>query len=213
MNLQVYLKEIEHAAHGSLELVWAERRSADALAQQVARLPQQVEHEYNAAASIMEDTLDADDYMLGVGRHWENYFGDDKERYHKNQLGRTPRRRWICIRSLLPNCLATSCTTESRPSRWSSGGLKTCPAGRLVGGVPLRDIIWQGRNQSNHWDDPAPKPPLVACFDTLAKNVDPAFGEYSKRNLGFDVLKLLGSLKQVRRRRARGLRPRPGRSG
>jgi hypothetical protein len=34
----------------------------------------------------MSDYLDADDVGLATGIHWENYFGDDKERYHKDPL-------------------------------------------------------------------------------------------------------------------------------
>lgn len=37
------------------------------------------------------------------------------------------------------------------------GGLSSAPTGRMIGSAAVRDIIWQGRNQSLHYEEGNPK--------------------------------------------------------
>ncbi len=41
-----------------------------------------MESKYQAAFGLQSYAEDPDDVMMGVGRYWENYFGDDKTLYH-----------------------------------------------------------------------------------------------------------------------------------
>ncbi len=72
------------------------------------------------------------------------------------------------------------------------GGLSTCPPGRLLGSQSLRDIIWQARNQSIHWENNVFHEPTAACFERLAAELEPRFGDFRQRNMAFDILLLLG---------------------
>lgn len=49
------------------------------------------------------------------------------------------------------------------------GGLGAAPAGRALGSLAARDIIWQARNQSMHYEEPQAKlkKPLLDLFRTL----------------------------------------------
>jgi hypothetical protein len=42
-----------------------------------------------------------------------------------------------------------------------------------------------------HWED-LRRRELSDCFETLARDVDPKYGEYRERSLAFDVVELLG---------------------
>lgn len=65
MTLTDYLNEMEYAVTRTIESLWHEHNEAKRLRQQNAE--------------------DADDLMFGVGIHWDTYFGEDKEQYHKSK--------------------------------------------------------------------------------------------------------------------------------
>jgi hypothetical protein len=65
------------------------------------------------------------------------------------------------------------------------------PSGRPIGTQSLSVVIWEARNQAMHWED-VRRRELRDCFETLARDVDPKFGEYRERSLAFDVVELLG---------------------
>ncbi|MBD2487607.1 hypothetical protein [Aulosira sp. FACHB-615] len=55
-------------------------------------------------------------------------------------------------------------------------GLGSCPNGRAIGNEVLKNIIWQGRNQSMHYEENNPKQAAITCF----QNLEASFGnEYS----------------------------------
>ena len=66
------------------------------------------------------------------------------------------------------------------------------PLGRLIGTQPLSVVIWEARNQAMHWEDDQLRERLEECFETLAREIDPKYGEYRARSLAFDVADLLG---------------------
>lgn len=66
------------------------------------------------------------------------------------------------------------------------------PVGRLIGTQNLSVVVWEARNQAMHWDSGEARKPMEACFVTLAREMDPKYGEYLKRSLAFDVVELLG---------------------
>ncbi len=53
--------------------------------------------------------------------------------------------------------------------------LATCPTGRPIGSETLRNVIWQGRNQAEHFEEGSFKPAVVQCFANLEKSVGPQF--------------------------------------
>ena len=74
------------------------------------------------------------------------------------------------------------------------GGLSNCPPGRLVGKTPLRDVLWQSRNQSNHCDEGGYTRSVLGVFAELEAEYGAAFHLEAKggENLAAMVVLLLG---------------------
>ncbi|GHE27218.1 hypothetical protein ACFOED_10610 [Vulcaniibacterium thermophilum] len=85
MTLAEYLDATEYAARSLLDAIWHEQAGIDALSARVATLERQVQAEYVRTQTIIDDAETPDDVMLGVGRHWETYFGPDRERHDQQQ--------------------------------------------------------------------------------------------------------------------------------
>ncbi|QXE23648.1 hypothetical protein B6N60_02338 [Richelia sinica FACHB-800] len=51
-------------------------------------------------------------------------------------------------------------------------GLGSCPNGRSIGNDVLKNIIWQGRNQSMHYEENNPNQAVKNCF----QNLETSFG-------------------------------------
>lgn len=47
------------------------------------------------------------------------------------------------------------------------GSLAAAPDGRLLNGIPLKDIVWQGRNQAIHFEDGQFSNPVTSLFAQL----------------------------------------------
>jgi len=73
------------------------------------------------------------------------------------------------------------------------GSSNAAPPGRLLYGIPLRDIVWEARNQAVHCEEPTFRPPVTALFHKLAQ----AFGQdfdlakYASQSRAKQVLLLL----------------------
>ncbi|QJW94704.1 hypothetical protein [Frigoriglobus tundricola] len=192
MTMGDYLTEIEYAASSLIPIIWEERHRLQKLEMEVASLTRLVEDNYRRAASVAMNSEDADDAAMAAGIYWENYFGDDKERYHKDQ-DREKLANQIAAHALSIGSLAGSLMQYAKQGiSLAHGGLPACPNGRAIGSQFLKDVIWQGRNQAIHWEDGNPHPPVRQCFDKLKVDAAPAFADYTKRNMAVDVVELLG---------------------
>lgn len=81
------------------------------------------------------------------------------------------------------------------------GGLTGSPPGRFLGSLAVRDIIWQGRNQSMHFEEGTFKKPVVDLFATLEAEQGPQFSllpaaKQSRAKQVIDVLGWSGSYAQ-----------------
>jgi hypothetical protein len=75
------------------------------------------------------------------------------------------------------------------------GNLQGCPDGRAIGSQSLKTVIWQGRNQAMHYDDPdGYRPQVIQCFQHLHQEFGTRFDLAARpsENLAFDVIQLLG---------------------
>lgn len=71
---------------------------------------------------------------------------------------------------------------------------KTAPPGRVLGSLVLRDIIWQGRNQSMHYEEGKPKEDVADLFAALEREHGAEFSlvTHVGKNRAKQVLDLLG---------------------
>ncbi len=74
------------------------------------------------------------------------------------------------------------------------GGLSSAPAGRLLGSLAVRDIVWQARNQSMHYEEGNFKKPLVTLFSALEREQGPQFSltKSANQNRAKQILDTLG---------------------
>jgi hypothetical protein len=191
MTITDYISEIEFAATNVISVIWSEQTRIAQLSGEIERTRDVVEQTYQRAIAFQESD-DADDVMLGVGIYFDNYFGNDKEVFHKTaevqKLANQLASHKFSISSLSGSLLQFA----KQGISIAHGELCDCPIGRTIGTQSLSDIIWQSRNQAIHWEDGVLKPEVEQCFRTLARDFDPKFNGYRSRSLAFEVIQLLG---------------------
>src|SRR3954447_12629617 len=82
MSMAAYTAEIRHAVESLLPLIWDEHAAVLQQKEELDSLTRKVERQYQQADSLTSNAEDHDDFMLGVGRQWETYWGPDKDRHH-----------------------------------------------------------------------------------------------------------------------------------
>ena len=76
--------------------------------------------------------------------------------------------------------------TQSRAFHFATEDL------RRFGSQFLKDIIWQGRNQTMHWEEGHLSSQVRQCFEKLANEINTSFADYQNRNVAVDLIDLLG---------------------
>lgn len=64
--------------------------------------------------------------------------------------------------------------------------LSSCPDGRMIRNETLKNIIWQGRNQSLHYEEGRFRPSVINCFNNLG------FNSFGRDNYAKDIIDILG---------------------
>lgn len=192
MKISDYLREIQHAVTTIITEIHREHDEVAALRRQLEALSAATEEGYGRA-DFLAMNPELDDDFLGTAIYWDTYFGPDKERFHKSAQTDEAARR-VATHELSIAALAGSLLQYAKQGLSLRFGNKRagCPNGRIVGGMQLHEIIWQGRNQAIHWEDGAFHKPTEQCFQELAANVDPVFKQYKSRSLAYEVVRLLG---------------------
>lgn len=75
------------------------------------------------------------------------------------------------------------------------GKPKAAPPGRTIGTLAVRDIVWQARNQSMHYEDTKPfSDSVINLFSTLEKEQGEQFSlaKHPKQNRAKQILDVLG---------------------
>jgi hypothetical protein len=85
MTLIDYLSEMEYAVTRVIESLWHEHDEAKRLRTEIEKLQRIAADNYQRAQFIQQNAEDADDVMLGVGIHWDTYFGEDRDQYYKSK--------------------------------------------------------------------------------------------------------------------------------
>ena len=192
MNISDYLAEIGHAAETVISEIYRER---DGLAETQAELNRlaAATHDGYQRAEFLAMNPDLDDDGLGTAIHWDTYFGVDKERHNKSAEQERLVER-LHARQFSTAALSGSLLQYGKQGISLRYGKKKagCPDGRIIAGLPLAEIIWQARNQALHWEDGSFHEPTTKCFENLAANADPVFGQFKNRSMAFEIIELLG---------------------
>jgi hypothetical protein len=191
MDVSKYLSEIEYSVSGIVSMIWHEHEDLARLRREIDAQKRVVDQKYLQAQSLAMNAEDPDDVAMAAGMNWETYFGGDKERHYKavdaNDLASRIDARSFAVNSLCGSLLQFA----KQGISVAHGGLGKCPNGRNVSGEHLKQVIWQGRNQSIHWEEGNPNQYVQALFEALKTNVHAKFGDYRIRNCAFDIIELL----------------------
>jgi len=191
MKMSVYVAEIKHAAETVVAAIWTEHNQLLEFEQRLVALRGRVTSEYEGARSLAQDSTEPDDVALATGRHWETYFGSDRER-HNTEIDINALRTTIDVHKFSEAALATALLQFGKQGvSIVHGGLSRCPTGRPIGTQVLREVLWQSRNQALHWEEDVLRPGVRNCFEALALEIHPHFEQYPSRNMAFDVVELL----------------------
>ena len=191
MTLNDYLTEIEYAATQVIESLWHERKEAEALRKEIEALQKAAEANYAQAEWIQQNAEDADDVMLGVGIHWDTYFGEDKDQYYKSKDLKDLEDRLATKEFSFASLAGTLLQYAKQGLSAAYGAPTNWPAGKAIGSQPLKTVILEARNQSEHWEEGNPRPRVEACFQTLEAEKGKEFGQYRTKNLAFEVVSML----------------------
>jgi len=192
MTLTDYLTEIEYAATQVIASLWHERHEADVLRDQIEALRNVAEENYSRAEFIQQYAEDADDMMLGVGIYWETYFGEDKDQHYKSEDLKALENRLATREFSFASLAGTLLQFAKQGLSAIYGSPTNWPPGKAIGSQPLKTVILQARNQSEHWEEGDPRPPIETCFQLLETEKGAEFGQYKTKNLAFEVVSLLG---------------------
>lgn len=192
MKIQEYLNEIQHAVAVVMGEIYREQHEVERLRQELTGLQAATNDGY-ARVDFLALNPDLDDEGLGTAIYWDTYFGPDKDRYHKNAEFEQVVAR-VAAHEFSVNALCANLLQYAKQGLSLHFGKKRtgCPDGRLVGGIPMHEVIWQARNQASHWEDGTFHPPTCKCFEELAKTADPVFAQYKHINMANEIVRHLG---------------------
>jgi hypothetical protein len=72
-------------------------------------------------------------------------------------------------------------------------GPQDCPKGRMLGTQPLKDVVWQARNQAVHYEEQKLSKEVRDCFNQLALDFPGrGFDDPFQKNLAFEIAMVLG---------------------
>jgi hypothetical protein len=186
-----YLKEIEHAGTETLRLVWSEQEQYEALEAKLAALGAEITDTHERVAWLQANP-DFDDDLQSTAMHWESYFGPEKEAFHADAEKRSTE-ALIAARGFSTDAQSGNILQYAKQGiSLVHRGLNACPEGRHIGLLPMRNVIWQGRNQAIHWDEGRFTQSVRTVFEGLARDIDPKFSAFTSRNMAFEVVSLLG---------------------
>lgn len=192
MRIPDYLSEIEHASVCLIDAIWNEQLKLQELEKEIGKLQPVVESNYRRAIDVQQFAEDPDDVMMGAGMYWDNYFGGDKQLYHTDK-NRQKLANKVTSHAFSVASLSASLLQHAKQGiSLAHGGMGNSPCGRTIGSQSLKNIIWEARNQSLHWEEAKFREGVNKCFKTLGTEVDQKYSQYLNRNMAFDIVELLG---------------------
>jgi hypothetical protein len=178
MTMPEYLEATAFAVERVIEAVWYER---DEFEKSRGFVRQEVDDSTWNAYLVASMSGDEDHF-------WSTYSGAGMAQLSANNTLAT----LAVTHRLSAAALASALLQIGKQGLSSVHGRSVSPIGRLIGTQNLSVVIWEARNQAMHWETGGAHKPTEACFETLASDVNPKFGEYQERSLAFDVVELLG---------------------
>lgn len=196
MTPQQFIEETEYANNSLLNSIWQDFNRAEELKSEIEEEHINVHKEYNRSIAMQNYAEDPDDVMQGVARYWDNYFGADKNLYHKNEKLRDLTSLLAARELSFTNLSGSLLETAKKGLSLIYGKPMYWPKGRNIGTQSITNIIYQARNQSAHIDEAIrdggyQNINITNCFTELSiENL--VFADFVRRDMSFEIIKLLG---------------------
>ena len=192
MKIPDYLIEIRHAVETVVSEIYREQNVLNETRAELEALTAATDDGYRRAEFLAMNP-DLDDDGLGTAIHWDTYFGVDKDRYYKkaeyDEIVQRAAARQFSVAALSGSLLQYG--RQGIALHYGKNRTEF-PAGRIVYGLRLSEVIWQARNQAFHWEDGSFHEPTTKCFEHLAANANQVFAQFRDRSLAFEIIELLG---------------------
>lgn len=188
--MNFYIAETEYAAQNLLELALREEMALKECREKFGVVNSEFQaHRWDFETSDVNDDF-SDRYIMGAHARMAN--AGRKAMELQTEMARL--RQLITTRVAAIQALVGAILQIAKQGiSIVHGARENAPPGRIIGSVPLRDVIWYGRNQALHFEEPA-KPPTARCFKALAADFGDVFllERHPGQSRAKEVLNLLG---------------------
>lgn len=192
-----YTDDVEYAVRESIKAIFREHEVVNTLTERANGINAHVETMYKF---FLGADFDDDDIPGGVQAAYVRYMqsrerADNELRELSKELTEVEKSIDIKSKVSLPSLAGTILQIAKQGVSITYGGLNSCPDGRMIKSQSIKHIIWQGRNQSMHFDEGGVyRKPVIDCFQLLEQDFGSGFNLANRagENLAFEVLKVLG---------------------
>ncbi|MBD2234070.1 hypothetical protein [Phormidium tenue] len=186
-----YVLDTEYAVRGLIDLISVEEKRLSQL--------QNKYHGLSSKAKYLNQQLMDAPFNDNVVSLQEQAIAIDSRRTHE-ELANLQKQIVAIQASIDVNCISIDALCSAVLQIAKQGisiaytRLSQCPDGRNIGTEKLKNVIWQARNQSMHYEEGNFKQPVVDCFANLEISLGNQFSLSLNmyKNLAHDVIKELG---------------------
>lgn len=167
-----YLQETEYAIRGLFELIGDE----DARCADVRSQLDKAHSERAYAQSILYAGAPPSSFGEDTTPYFQRLARDAEEQIQVLDATATRLEAAIAAKSFSVRALAGSILQVAKQGVVvGHGSLSNCPPGRPIGSEPLKNVVWQARNQAMHWEDGTFSPAVTTCFQKLEQSFGSQF--------------------------------------
>lgn len=185
-----YLNDTEYAVKNLLQLATDEKRTLKELAPRLANVEAQFRvHKWDFESSDLNDDF-SDAYVMAAFGRMAN----------AHQEAATLQSQIAAIQASIGShqqaiqAIAGAILQIAKQGiSVVYGGLAGAPEGRKIGSLPIRDIVWQARNQALHFEEGSFSKAVTTLFSTLEVEHGPQFSlaQHANQCRAKQVLELL----------------------
>ncbi|WP_342535709.1 hypothetical protein MHI04_10865 [Lysinibacillus sp. FSL K6-1151] len=198
--MNIYLSETEYAVSSLIDLIRNEEIALEKLSSSLSLLIKQQPYLYN---DFLSKDLDPDDNfnehhtMHAFSKQAANTVSIKNTEVEIEKLKASISSKEESIKALSGALLQIA----KQGISIVHGKLDPCPDGRYINNEPIKNIIWQARNQSLHYEEGSHRAAVTNCFanlgitlngDNLAKEIIDLLGWTTYQNYKTDLISLLG---------------------